>query len=262
LASREVWSVFGWYAMRRPDFFHRRGRVAGSLLGRGQRGRARRAGVGGESSLAGLRSDHPLVHRTDALYCTGRQCSHVAAVLTGSVIARAEGGRWATGLVVSAACVLAGLSVMLALRVQARRDCVTDLIINGQEDLPIRIVQRARDRLISARNCLGLARSLENLADQAVTYRARRVRLGPPLFQPLVVAEVVNELRELSGLLRTGPVSARGVARLERLVGHATSLLYGGDAGALRDELCGVCVQREGSELNDGGSRSGTDAES
>ena len=39
------------------------------------------------------------------------------------------------------------------------------------------------------------------------------------------------------GLLRTEGVSARGVARAERLVERAVSPLYGQDVGALREEL-------------------------
>lgn len=41
-------------------------------------------------------------------------------------------------------------------------------------------------------------------------------------------------------LLQTEHAPARGVACAERLVRHATSPLYGGDAAALRRELCRV----------------------
>ncbi len=222
--------------MRRPDFFrHSRGRVAGSLPWSGKERRAQR--VSADRALDGLRGDHPLVRQTEALCCTARQWINVAAVLTGSVIARAEGGRWAAGLVLSAAGVLAILSSLLGMRVQARRDCVTELIIEGNEDLPVRVVQRTRHRLVSARNRRGLARYLEQLADEGVAYRSGRAQRVVPLYEPRVLAQVVNELRELSTALQTGHVSARGVASVDRLVRHATSPLYGGDVVALRQEL-------------------------
>jgi hypothetical protein len=111
----------------------------------------------------------------------------VAALLAGSVIARAEGGRWASGLVCSAGGVLVVLSVLLAVRVQARRDCVTDVILEGSEELPVAVVQRERRRLLSDRNRVGLARSLEELAREVAAPRTGRVRLVPALCEPRFV---------------------------------------------------------------------------
>ena len=129
------------------------------------------------------------------------------------------------------------MTLLLAMRVQARRDCVTDVILEGGEDLPVGVVQRERRRLLSDRNRAGLARGLEETAREASAPRNGRVRLVPPLFEQRVVAQVADELRELGAVLRAGGVSARGVASLERLVSHATSPLYGRDVAALRDEL-------------------------
>jgi hypothetical protein len=226
--------------MRRPGLFDWvSGDRAGSppwtrrrLLGR----RSRVASDGGP--VVGVRPDHPLARATDALRCTARQWNHVAAVVCGAVIARAEGGRWASGLVCSAAVVLAVLSMLLAMRWQARRDCVTGVILKGEEDLPVGVVQRERCRLVSYRNRAGLARRLEEIAREAAAPRTSRVRLVPPLFELGVVLQVADELRELGAVLRTGCVSARGVARLERLVSHASSPLYGNDVAALNQELC------------------------
>jgi hypothetical protein len=184
-----------------------------------------------------VRRDYPLARATEALRCTGRQCNHVAAVLIGSAIARAQGGRWASGLVLSSGGVMAVLSLLLALRLQARRDGVTAVILDGREDLPIAAVQRERSRLLSDRNRVGLARRLEELAREAAARHARGVRLVPPLFEPPIVAPFADELRELAAALRTGHVSARCVARLEMLVTHATSPLYRHDVTALHDEL-------------------------
>ena len=158
-------------------------------------------------------------------------------MLVGSGIACAEGRRWAVGLTCSAGGVLVVLSLLLAVRIQTRRDRVTDVILEGREDLPVATVQRERRRLVSKGNRAGLARSLEETARDAGAPRNTRAQLVPPLFEPQVVARVADELRELSAVLRAGGVSARGVASLERLVSHATSPLYGRDVAALRDEL-------------------------
>lgn len=224
--------------MRRPGFFRLvSGCGAGSSSWRGRGFRAGRASVEEDGRIVGVRRDHPLARATDAVRCTGRQWNQVAAALVGSVIARAEGGRWASGLVCSAGGVLVVLSLVFAVRVQARRDCVTDVILEGREDLPVAVAQRERRRLVSDRHRLGLARSLEEMVREAAAPRTGRVRLVLPLFEPRVVAQVADELLELGGVLRTGRMSAHGVACLERLVSHATSPLYGHDVVALRAEL-------------------------
>jgi hypothetical protein len=79
------------------------------------------------------------------------------------------------------------LSVLLAVRVQARRDCVTDVILEGSEELPVAVVQRERRRLLSDRNRVGLARSLEELAREVAAPRTGRVRLVPALCEPRFV---------------------------------------------------------------------------
>jgi hypothetical protein len=227
--------------MRRPGFFHLiSGHSADHPSKRVRPLHLRRPRLRAERQLRVLRDDHPLARSTDALRCTGRQWNHVAAVLAGSVIALAQGGRWAAGLVCSAGGVLVVLSLMLAFRLQARRDCVTDVILEGDEDLPVTLVQRERVRLISPRNRVGVARSLEKLAREATAPQDGRARLVPPLVEPPVVAQVADELRELGAVLRTEAVSARGVARLERLVSRATSPLYGRDIAVLREELSRV----------------------
>ena len=66
------------------------------------------------------------------------------------------------------------------------------------------------------------------------------MRVTPLPFEPMVVRTVAGELRDVIGLLRAEGVSARGVARAERLVERAVSPLYGQDVGALGEELCRV----------------------
>ena len=69
----------------------------------------------------------------------------------------------------------------------------------------------------------------------------RRLRPLPPLCAPRVVSPLVAELLEISVLLHGEEMSARGVARVERLLTHAsTSPLYAQKVSALHEELCQV----------------------
>ena len=199
-------------------------------------------GVGGVAQRTVLRADHPLLCATEAVESTVRQWVNVAAVLTGSVIARLEGGAWAVPLAVSAASVLLILTILLALFEQDKRDCALELILAGGEATPIAVVQRQRRRLLSARTRDGLAASLEDVVRYVSSGPKLRSRIGWPLYEPRVVAAVADELREVIGLLRAEGVSARGVARVERLIKHAVSPLYGLEVSVLREELGSACA--------------------
>ena len=198
--------------------------------------------VPGTEERGSLRLDHPLLRATEAVDSTVQQWVNVAAVLTGSIIARLEGGAWAAPLAVSAAGVLLILTILLALFEQRKRDCALELILAGDEAAAIAVVQRQRRRLLSARTRNGLAASLEDIVRYVSSGPKRRSRIGRPLYEPSVVATVADELREVIGLLRADGVSARGVARVERLIKHAVSPLYGLEVSALREEL-GGCVR-------------------
>ena len=186
---------------------------------------------------AGLRSDHPLLRATEAVHYTGRQWVHVAAVLTGSVIARIEGREWAGPLARSAAIVLLIITVLVAAHKQRERDCAIELVLEGRETIPIAAVQRQRGRLLSDQTRNGIAGNLADLIRQAGRRSRVQMRVTPLPFEPRVVRLVAGELRDVIGLLRADGVSARGVARAERLVEHAVSPLYGQDVGALRAEV-------------------------
>ena len=177
---------------------------------------------------------------TEAVQYTGRQWVDVAAVLAGSVIARIEGREWAGPLAGSAASVLLMLSVLVAVHKQRERDCAIELVLEGLETVPIAAVQRQRRWLLSVRTRNGLAGNLEDLIRQAARRSRLHMRVTPLPFEPMVVRMVAGEVRGVIGLLRAEGVSARGVARAERLVERAVSPLYGQDAGALREELCRV----------------------
>ncbi|MGH2887639.1 MAG: hypothetical protein ACRDPA_33895 [Solirubrobacteraceae bacterium] len=178
-----------------------------------------------------------MVRATEAVHYTGRQWVHVAAVLTGSVIARIEGREWAGPVAGSAAIVLLTLTVLVAAHKQRERDCAIELVLEGRETVPIAAVQRQRRRLLSDQTRNGLAGNLEDLIRQAASRSRRQMRVTALPFEPKLVRMVAEELRDVIGLLRTEGVSARGVARAERLVEHGVSPLYGRDVGALREEL-------------------------
>jgi hypothetical protein len=112
--------------------------------------------------------------------------------------------------------------------------------------VPIAPVQRQRKRLLAGRTRLDLARSFEELLQKASTRRRVQLRRLPPLFEPAIVRAVTTELCGLIALLRTEGVSARGVARAERLVEHGVPPLCGHDATALREELRRVRGQLRG----------------
>ena len=187
-----------------------------------------------------LRSDHPLLRATEAVHYTGRQWVHVGAVVTGSVIARIEGRQWAGPLAGSATSVLLILTVLVAVHKQRERDCAIELILEGREGIPIAAVQRQRRRLLAEQTRNGLAGNLEELIRRAARRSRLRPRVTPLPFEPTVLTMAAGELRDVIGLLRGEALSARGVARAERLVERAVSPLYGQDAGALREELCRV----------------------
>jgi hypothetical protein len=240
-ASREVWSAFRGCAVTRlllPDRSSVRDRLAS--MRRRSLSTSRGHGVGGVAQRTVLRSDHPLLGATEAVHYTGRQWVHVAAVLTGSAIARIEGREWAGPLAASAAIVVLILTVLLAAHKQRERDYAIELVLEGREGIPIAAVQRQRRRLLAEQTRNGLASNLEDLIRQAARRSRLQMRVTPLPFEPMVVRMVAGELRDVIGLLRAEAVSARGVARAERLVERAASPLYGQDADALREELCRV----------------------
>lgn len=192
--------------------------------------RARSAGIV-------LGQSHPLTRGIDAVGCVSKQWLTCAALMAGALIARIEGDAWAVAVAVSAGLVLLTLTVVvLALR-QRVRDEAMHLIAEGHEALPIAVVQRQRQRLLSPRTRDTLARTLEMMLRQALRPPRIMTRGACPLFSLLVIASVAPDLRALISVLRTKNASARGVGLLERLITHGDSPLYGREAAVLREEL-------------------------
>lgn len=184
-----------------------------------------------------LGRSHPLTRGIDAVGCVSKQWLTCAALMAGAVIARIEGDAWAVAVEVSAGLVLLTLTVVaLALRRRVRDEAM-HLIAEGHEALPIAVVQRQRQRLLSPRTRDTLARTLEMMLGQALRPPRIMTRGARPLFSVLVIASVAPDLRALISALRTKNAGARGVGLLERLITHGDSPLYGREAAVLREEL-------------------------
>ncbi len=184
-----------------------------------------------------LGRSHPLTRGIDSVGCVSKQWLTCAALMAGALIARIEGDAWAVAVAVSAGLVLLTLTVVvLALRRRVRDEAM-HLIAEGHETLPIAVVQRQRQRLLSPRTRDTLARTLEMMLRQALRPPRIMTRGARPLFSVLVIASVAPELRALISVLRTKNASARGVGLLERLITDSDSPLYGREAAVLREEL-------------------------
>ena len=196
--------------------------------------RERRVAVKGPGT--DLPAGHPLRRASEAVAYTSRQCLHVAAVLTGSVIALIDSDRWAMPLAYSAASVLVVLMGLLFGHVQRERDCAIALILEGREGRDLPPVERQRKRLRAPRTRERLIDELEDAVRLARRPR-RSVSLTPPRFEASVVGPLADELHAVMSLLGDRRCSAQAVASAERLVEQSLSPLYGQNVDALRDEL-------------------------
>lgn len=90
-------------------------------------------------------------------------------MVAGAVIARVEGHPWAVAVAVSAVLVLLPLTIVIFALRQAVRDEAIHLIAEGREALPIAVVQRQHQQLLSRRTKDALARTLETMLRQALS---------------------------------------------------------------------------------------------
>jgi hypothetical protein len=192
---------------------------------------------GPQSATSLLGPAHPLIRATQAVADGARQWRICAAVLAGAIIARLEDHPWATALSLSAGIVLLTLSILVLALVQRLRDRATELIAEGRETLPIAVVQRQRQRLLTPKRRKILARTLDTMVRQATTPPKIRTAGTRPLFDPRVVASVAADLRAVIASLETQHAHARGVALTEQLIIDGGSPLYGHNEKRLREEL-------------------------
>jgi hypothetical protein len=222
--------------MKPPSMFRRTG-ASDSKRANWRSSRTAAAGGAWQTPSVILGSDHPLTRAVDGLDSVGRQSRAVGAVLLGSVIDVTQGVAWAAAAALSAAIVLVGLAVVAAACLQRQRDRALDLIIEGDEGVPVEAVQHERQRLHAPGTQRRLAGAIDRMVDQALNPPNIRGRGTRPLFEITVVALVADDLRAISRLLRTEHASVRGVALAERLVNDGTSALYRDQADALRGQL-------------------------
>ena len=147
------------------------------------------------------------------------------------------GAAWAGAVALSAAIVLLGLVIVIAVLVQGRRDRAHDLILDGDESLPIAGVQRERRRLAAPRTQRLMARTIDGVVEQALNPPRICPRGARPLFKIAVVASVADDLHAISRALRAEHGCIQGVVLAERLLSDGQSPLYGDQARLLREEL-------------------------
>jgi hypothetical protein len=188
----------------------------------------------GPSDSELLGAAHPLVRVSRRVATLEREALAAAAVLAASVGVGDDA--LASALRVSAAGVLLVSLVVVAVLMDERRRLALDLIVEGQEWLPVRAVVRQRDRLAGARAQARLAKSFECVFEEGLGLR-RPAPAALPMVRPSVAAAVLAELAAITALLRSGRPGLRGVAFVERLLTDGDSPLYGEDASALRAEL-------------------------
>ena len=187
------------------------------------------------SADALLGADHPLARVLERRRAVLEQSLVVAAVLSASIVALADGLAVALAFVIAAAIVQSVLVGSVAMLSCSKRVPVLDLIVEGRGDLPLHDLARQRRRLLDRGHQHQLADWLEGIrreADEPV--RAGRVR---PICSLRVIAAVAPDLATVAAQLRSADPNLRGVAAAERLLIDGTSSLYGQDETLLSEEL-------------------------
>jgi len=184
-----------------------------------------------------------LLGRTHPLTCASRRFeSAYLQLLSGLTVlaaivlfAHGPARRMELGVAGATSLVLGGLVVSSW---SSRRRRALDLIIAGDEDLPLDELEPVRRRLCDPRGRARLAESLERCLRTA----ERWYEIAPPM-RPVgnmrLLLPHADDVRDIARLLRAHTVPrARGVALCERLLTDGvTSPLFRDDADALRREL-------------------------
>ena len=136
---------------------------------------------------------------------------------------------------------IAGAAVLSALAATSwcsRRRRALELILGGDEDLPLEELEPARRRLRDPRRRARLAASLERCLRSAEQWD-RTLPQSRPVANVRPLLPLEGDVREIARLLRADAVPrVLGVALCERLLTDGfTSPLYGGADDALRREL-------------------------
>jgi hypothetical protein len=185
-----------------------------------------------------LGAEHPLARAEHRVRWLGHQAATLAALLPVGALALLAGAPGLRAGLLAGGLVEAWLLVALSAAAGVVRDRALDLIVEGRGSLPLASVRRRRARLMRPRHVRRLAEAIEALRREArCAYRPHPS--ARPLYMPAIIREVDAELAAAVRVLRARP-DATTIGRIERLLGGATSPLYGDEPKRLREELARI----------------------
>jgi hypothetical protein len=186
-----------------------------------------------ETALGGA---HPLVAALRRLATAREQFLSVSAAQACALVLWTGG--WALGAAIAiaaAACQLALGCQIAALRGMRNEVCL-QLVIQGGSSLPLPCIDRVCRGLRDNRRRDQLARSIDELVEQA----SRRY-IMPGAARPLAYQHVVRatapELRRVAALTRGDSPGLRGVAMVKWILTSPATPLYGAEVEPLRRDL-------------------------
>jgi hypothetical protein len=189
-----------------------------------------------------LGADQHLVRLLDRAAVVRRQLALTSLALASGAVGVASGATWAAALLLAASLVELVLIVLSAALASSTQDAARELLIDGWGELPLRALDRERQRLGDPRTPAKLARALDRIVDTAAAW-PRIQRNARPVFDVRVVRATAPLLTEIAALLRVQPAPPKAVARIERLLTAGGSALYSDDRHQLANELQGIQQQ-------------------
>jgi hypothetical protein len=192
-----------------------------------------RSSVAKATALLG--PDHQLVRVADLSAVLRRQLIVAALALGAGGVALPFDSNDATAVTAAAAAVELVLISTAAVLAAKQRSLIRDLLLSGQGHLPLRGLDRERERLTRPRTRARLARSLDDLVRTADRWPQIN-RSYRPVFDVNVVRAAAPLLTEIAKLLRSRPTPQQTL-QIERLLTSGTSPLYGRDLHELLREL-------------------------
>jgi hypothetical protein len=188
------------------------------------------------AAAAGAAGADPLARIQARIATRRRQTVVVLAVLAVAGATLATGHSEALAVVVACVAAEIALAASLLMLASDRHVRALELIAAGHGELPVAAVRRDRRRLLTASHRAALARSLDELADEAPA-RLACPASGRPLYAAHVLTALSAELHATARLLCRDRAAVAGVAMTELLLTAHDSALYGTDSTRLRQEL-------------------------
>lgn len=183
-----------------------------------------------------LGHDHPFTRATRRFESACLQLLSGLTILVAIVIFAHGPARRVELAIGTGTCAV--LAALVAVSWSNRRQRAVELIIAGNEDLPLRELEPVRQRLRDPRRRALLASSLERYLRYGKCWAVTPVYMRPVGNARLLVP-LENDVRDIARLLRAEAVPrVRGVALVEWLLSDGvTSPLFRADGDALRREL-------------------------